>query len=152
MLNKHSLVTAKKNGFTLIELLVVIALIGVLSTLLLANFNAARQRGRDAQRKSDLRSIETALRLFYNDNGYYPESTTSFGIQGVDWGKPWATSTTTYINALPNDPLPNQSYRYARVDLDTYTLSACLENKSDDKGVEDTSGWCDSSWIYEVRP
>ena len=63
-----------RKGFTLIELLVVISLIGVLTTLVLANLNAARERGRDAQRKADLRNIQTALRLFYNDQGGFPTS------------------------------------------------------------------------------
>jgi len=59
-------------AFTLIELLVVISIIGLLATLLVANFNAARARARDAQRKSDVRNIQTALRLYYNDTKRYP--------------------------------------------------------------------------------
>ncbi|OGM30230.1 hypothetical protein A2630_03335 [Candidatus Woesebacteria bacterium RIFCSPHIGHO2_01_FULL_44_10] len=142
----------RNKGFTLIELLVVIALIGVLSTLLLSNFNAARQRGRDAQRKSDLRSVGTALRLFYNDTGAYPASTSDGRIQGVDWGQAWTVGTTNYMSALPKDPLQTQGYRYTRVDLDTYILQACLENRSDDKGRQMSVGWCPTSWVYEVRP
>ena len=68
-------INEKQNkGFTLVELLVVISLIGILSTLVIANLNSARERARDAQRKSDLRNIQTALRLYYNDNAGYPAS------------------------------------------------------------------------------
>ncbi len=150
-----------KKGFTLVELLVVIALIGVLSTLLLANFNAARERSRDAARKSDIRSIETALRLFYNDYGYYPESDTNGQIKGCgvitnpvvcEWGEPWLIGSATYINTLPTDPSSGQSYRYVQLSLDTYTLAACLENKSDQAGKEATTDWCPSGWQYEVQP
>ena len=63
-----------KKGFTLIELLVVVSLLGVLATLVIANLNSARERTRDATRKSDLRNIQTALRLYYNDKGTYPQS------------------------------------------------------------------------------
>jgi hypothetical protein len=55
------------------------------------------------------------------------------------------------MNILPNDPLyPTQSYTYTYTDSETYTLKACLENKSDDKGVADAT--CSSGYKYEVRP
>jgi len=123
-------------GFTLIELLVVIALIGLLSTLALSNFNAARTRGRDAARKSDLRNIQTALRLYYNDVGVYPDGTGA--IDGCDgggcvWGGSFTNAGIVYMSVLPNDPLPAVDYIYTKIDADTYTLRACLENESDNK-------------------
>lgn len=148
-----------KKGFTLIELLVVISLIGVLAVLVLPNLNAARERGRDAARKSDLKNIQTALRLYYNDYGKYPMNTGAFeisgcGSQGVDtclWGTSFVAATQTYMTKMPADPL-NVPYRYTRIDADTYTLAACLENKSDDKAVAATGNWCPSGFMFEVRP
>jgi len=139
-----------KKGFTLIELLVVIALIGILSTLVLANLNSARERSRDAQRKSDLRSIQTALRLYYNDKGSY---LTAYGylVFGLDFIGP---DGTVYMQKAPQDPLyPTQSYRYTDVDDDNYILEACLENKSDDKAVDTTDKtWCPSGKEYIAKP
>jgi general secretion pathway protein G len=148
-----------KYGFTLIELLVVVSLIGVLATLVIANLNSARERARDSQRKSDLRSIQTALRLYYNDNSStgFPNSS-SYNIVGCDgactWGEAWVNESITYMNILPKDPLTGQSYRYtASADNEGYTLEACLENKSDDKGVSTTdTTWCPSGWKYVVSP
>ena len=135
-----------RKGFTLIELLVVISLIGILSTLILANLNSARERSRDVQRKSDLRNIQTALRLYYNDAGGYP-ATASLPA----WGSQWIVGTTVYMNILPSDPLASQSYRYTQTDSETYTIESCLENKSDDKGVATTDTiWCSSGWEYKV--
>lgn len=130
-----------QKAFTLIELLVVVSLIGILATLVIANMNAARERARDATRKSDLRNIQTALRLYYNDNSSYP-------IVSVlpAWGNSW----TPYMNVLPADPLTSQSYIYTYIDSDDYILKACLENKSDDKGVADAT--CTSGYKYEVKP
>lgn len=133
-------------GFTLIELLVVVSLIGILATLVIANMNSARERARDAQRKSDLRNIQTGLRLYYNDNGGYPIKSEI----DAAWGLEWADNGVTYMNILPNDPLDGQVYTYTYTDSENYTLKACLENKSDDKGVAD--GTCASGYKYEVRP
>lgn len=154
----------KKSGFTLIELLVVVSIIGILATLVLANLTAGRSRARDAQRKSDLRNIETALRLYYNDKGSYPNSDINKNIVGCGtlttpsscvWGETWATDTATYMQTLPKDPMgSDQEYRYTSdIANDTFTLEACFENKSDDKGTatSDTT-WCPTGWEYIVRP
>ena len=150
-----------KKGFTLIELLVVVSLIGILATLVLANLTSGRSRGRDAQRKSDLRQISTALRLYYNDRGSYPASNAGKEIMGCNagvsqcpWDTQWAIGATVYMSTLPKDPLPDQTYRYeADSANDTFVLSACLENESDDKGVTTTeTTWCPSGWMYQLKP
>lgn len=61
-----------KKGFTLIELLVVISIIGVLSTIVLSSLNSARVKARDAKRVSDIRQLQSALELYYSNNGQYP--------------------------------------------------------------------------------
>jgi len=150
-------------GFTLIELLVVISLIGILTTLVLSNLSAGRERGRDAQRKANLRSIQTALSLYYSDIDIYPASNSAYVILGCgagvppvstcSWGGSWVAGSNTYMNKLPADPVPSYSYRYTGIDSDNYTLQACLENESDDVGMAtlDTT-WCPGGWMYQVAP
>ena len=60
-----------KRGFTLIELLVVIAIIGVLSAVVLASLNTARNKGNDAAVKADLDGIRAQATLYYDDHGNY---------------------------------------------------------------------------------
>ncbi|MDD5318576.1 MAG: prepilin-type N-terminal cleavage/methylation domain-containing protein [Candidatus Pacebacteria bacterium] len=83
----------KKSGFTLIELLVVIAIIALLSAVVLVALTSARQRGRDAQRISDIRQLRNALQLYYTTNKTFPTS-----LAGL---------VPTYISKLPTDPLGN---------------------------------------------
>jgi prepilin-type N-terminal cleavage/methylation domain-containing protein len=141
-----------KLGFTLIELLVVISIIGILATLVSANLNAARSRARDAERKSDTKSIQTGLRLYYNDNGSYPPSNYFDSL----WGAEWKVGTTMYMNAVPKDPVSSQTYLYELgTDTDNYTFSACLENASDAQGILATgayAAWCPGTkWIFQVK-
>ena len=62
-----------QKGFTLIELLVVIAIIGILSSVVLASLNTARNKGADASVKSNLGEARAQAELFYdaNNNNYF---------------------------------------------------------------------------------
>src|SRR3989344_5805221 len=55
-----------KAGFTLIELLVVIAIIGLLSSVVLASLNSARNKGADAAIKSQLKSLQSQAEIIYD--------------------------------------------------------------------------------------
>jgi general secretion pathway protein G len=125
-------------GFTLIELLVVIAIISVLSALLMANFVGVRQRGRDAQRKSDLRQIQAALELYRADVGSYPTALPGCG-SSLTYG------SATYLQKIPCDPLMGGPYAYTSAGT-TYSLRACLENSNDPQkdATNNCTGWAAS--------
>jgi len=65
---------SNQNGFTLIELLVVISIIGFLASASIVAFNSARIKARDARRVADFKQIQTALEMFYDQIGRYPQS------------------------------------------------------------------------------
>jgi type IV pilus assembly protein PilA len=58
----------REGGFTLIELLVVIIIIGILAAIAIPVFLNQRQKGYDAQAKSDLRNLATAEETYLTDN------------------------------------------------------------------------------------
>ena len=127
-------------GFTLIELLIVVAIIGILTTIVTANFVGVRQRARDAARKSDVRQIQSALELYRSDNGAYPVNNSTFRLNAnpcPTTGELASDEGTIYMKKIPCDPLGSDSsvyydgnYFYSS-DGTTYDIAACIENAND---------------------
>lgn len=103
---KYQILKYRKNGegFTLIEILVAIAIIGVVFGIIISSAAAIQRSGRNAQRKADLRTIQTALQQYYADHQYFP-STLGSSIQNAD-------GTKKYLKSVPNDPRGG-SYSYS---------------------------------------
>ena len=93
-----------RKAFTLIELLVVIAIIGILAAVVMVSLNTARGKARDAQRKSDIVNISTALEMYY-DGVTPPSYPIATGLNDA--------IVPTYMSKLPTDPTGGTAYTYA---------------------------------------
>lgn len=101
-------------GFTLVELLVVISIIALLSSIATASLNGARKKSRIAKRLADMKTVQTAIELYYDANGSYPNPS------GTWTGNPWRSECNawgtfasgdvipgivpTYLTTFPSDP------------------------------------------------
>jgi prepilin-type N-terminal cleavage/methylation domain-containing protein len=111
---KHS-----TKGFTLLEILLVVGIIALLAGIVIVAINPARQLAsvRNAERKSDIKQIDSAITQYYIDNFRYPTGITST-LKGIcDTGSTPSPSGVTctnlvdlsvlvpdYITAIPTDP------------------------------------------------
>ena len=120
----------KNKGFTLIELLVVIAIIGLLSTLAVVALGQARVKARDSKRLSDMKQLQTALELYYTDQGAYPSGTVALGddtaacLNAEGFGATGCDNP--YMGMVPTDPTNDTFYSYTGASS-TYTITADLE-------------------------
>jgi len=129
-------------GFSLIELLVVLGIMAVLTGLIAFNFNAARSRSRDLQRKNDLKELRTALELYKNDNQQYPNVADYDALVSLLDANGYIGSTLQDPKlAITGDPESWEEYAYGTESpYSTYYLSVCLENRSDSLATGDDCG------------
>lgn len=95
-------------GFTLIEMIVVISIVGILSTVIGVNAIESSQKSRDAKRQGDLRMLQSAVELYKNKYGRYPNGCNGAGAwsgqQGTSYECP--SGDTQYINGLAPEFIP----------------------------------------------
>jgi len=63
-----------KGGFTFIELMSVIVILGILAMIVMPRFFGRIDEARITATQLQIKNLEQALRLFYLDNGFYPET------------------------------------------------------------------------------
>jgi type II secretory pathway pseudopilin PulG len=102
--------------------LIVIVILGILITLTIIALNplVQIQKSQDAQRKEDVKQLNSALDTFYNDKNCYPQAVTvpqptlPPPVSGTYWANPINTATI-YMQKVPIDPSvasgwPNYAY------------------------------------------
>ena len=90
---------AGERGFTLIELMIVVAIIAILAGILIPNFVNARAQAQTAACESNLRSIATALELYYADNQVYPTASGAAVQPAL-----LTANGVAYLSNTPKDP------------------------------------------------
>ncbi len=129
----------KQKGFTLIELLVVIAIIGILSSVVLASLNSARNKGADAAVKSGLANARAQAELYYDSGQSYAGVCTS-ATSGIKTMIDQA-STTGGVGGCSDNAAGWSAY----AGLKGATGYWCVGNSGASKATTSVSGWTYSS-------
>lgn len=81
---KNKCARAEENhyGLTRGEILVVFAVMGILLLLAVLSLQSGREIGRDSKRLSDIRQIQAALEIYYQNHNRYPETPEEDGLPG----------------------------------------------------------------------
>jgi general secretion pathway protein G len=100
------------HGFTLIEIMVVIIILGILVAYIAPKFIGRAEEARRTAARVQMESIETTLKLYKLDNGYYP--TTEQGLQALvepptvgQLPRAWREGGYLEKGKVPKDPWKN---------------------------------------------
>ncbi len=95
-------------GFTLVEIMVVVVILAALIAVVAPNFIGQADEAKRTKVAMDIKNLETALKAYYLDNGFYPS--TDQGLEalvkmpaGEPAPKRWRTGG--YVEkGIPKDP------------------------------------------------
>ncbi len=136
---------SSQHSVTLLELLIVIGIIAILMTVGVILLGTARERSRDAQRYSDLSTIQGALERYFINNNRYPQApapvvlgTPGYTVLCSGTATGFADTRTAcgngtiYLDPIPVPPEPQPAqqpgYTYTSSSPNTtYTIDAALE-------------------------
>ena len=142
---QHLHVPSQQGGFTLMEIRVVVIILGILVALVAPNVIGKIDDAQITAAKTEIRTIEGALKFYRMDNFAYP--TTEQGIDALVTKpadpnvKHWKSGG--YIERLPKDPWDN-TYLYLNPgthgEIDVYTLGR--DGQPGGEGVDaDIGNW-----------
>jgi len=135
-------------GFTLGETLIVLVAVGILGWITWGQFDLAKAKSRDVERKASLHEISKVIKLYYADYGKLPLVELINNI----WGKEWRDGDYVYMKIVPKENYLDKKYCYKVYDDGkTFGLLADLENKNDE-ACKNNSFQCEGkSYCFEDK-
>lgn len=126
-------------GFGGIKLGIAIAIILIGLIVVFLAYTSGQSKARDERRLADVSKIQQALKIFFDENGYYP-----FGGEGQE-----PTGLSNYMDGWPANPesksCPDAYFYRQNSQGEGYELNFCLEHGA--------NGWSEGSYkINQASP
>jgi general secretion pathway protein G len=135
-------------GFSLIELMVVVIILGILAMYIGPKLMGRTEQAKETQARVQMESLETALKLYKLDNGFYPS--TEQGLQALieqpesaPMPKKWRKGGYLEKNKVPKDPWGNEFIYLSpgvHGDFDIVSFGADGTSGGEDEG-KDINSW-----------
>lgn len=117
----------KKNSsraFTIIELILTMIVFGTIVLIFIIRFGSTKEITRNSRRIIDIKIMQTALAVYYDKEGRYPNNINELVKK-------------EYLNVLPTNPwprdergCPDKDYVYTAIsDTKDYTIDYCISIK-----------------------
>src|SRR5262245_28242590 len=111
----------QKSGFTLIELMIVVAIIGILAAIAIPNFIKFQARSKQGEAKSNLKSLFTSQKSYYQeydayrtnlkDIGFAPERGNRYIYRNGTCGAPLSRAAVTEPTGLAFDCITVDTFK-----------------------------------------
>jgi len=149
--------TGRRAGFTLIEILVVVVILGILAAVVVPRIAGRPEEARRIAAKVQIASLESALRQFKVDNGFYPS--TEQGLDGLVV-KPvtgriprrWREGGYLEKGRVPKDPWGNDYYYLSPGEHNTRDFDLMSRGPDGEIGGEgpdaDIANWGEDAQSY----
>ena len=134
-----------QRGFTLIEIMVVVVILGILAGLIVPRIMSRPEEARRTKAALQIRSIESALKLYKLDNGVYPSTEQSLEalVKKPESGtvpKKWREGGYLESSKVPKDPWGNNFLyllpgEHGDFDLSSYARDGQKGGEGDDLDI-----------------
>jgi type II secretory pathway pseudopilin PulG len=118
-----------RNGFVKVKILILIAIVALIAFGILFAYLSSASSARDLQRIKDISLMSEALKIYFEENGFYPDGSSTEIPSGIE----------TYVDRWPAAPVAdgacsNLSNRYLytqKLNGSDYALTFCLGSKTE---------------------
>lgn len=113
-----------QRGFATLEVILMVMVIGILASVAVPRFNEVTTAANTAKIQSDLSTIDTAISIYYMDNGSYPTTISQLKDYLKDADKIQPPTGKVYLNGKKED-VPADEYDI-QAETDTEEARAIL--------------------------